>query len=216
MNIYEKLLTVQSKLKAPKSQYNSFGKYNYRNAEDILEAVKPLCVEVGAFIVLTDEIISVGERYYVKATARFIDTQATDGQIKMIDVSASAREEDEKKGMDGSQITGASSSYARKYALNGLLCIDDTKDSDTTNTQGKEPKKDDKKGESKPFEEIPTEKVLTLEEAFNIEVNTQEGVKKLKDLTDEQLKIVKETSKVKDRIKGAEMILIYRSGNVKG
>lgn len=134
MNIYEKLLSVQTALKAPKSQYNAFGKYNYRNCEDILEAVKPLCKEVKALVFLSDELVLIGERYYVQAKATFVDVESTE---KLCAV-AYAREEETKKGMDGSQVTGASSSYARKYALNGLFDIDDTKDSDTTNTHGKE------------------------------------------------------------------------------
>lgn len=215
MNIYEKLLVVQTKLKAPKSQYNNFGKYNYRNAEDILEAVKPLCKEVDALVVLTDEVKCIGDRYYVEATAKFIDVEPINGQLSTIDVKASAREEADKKGMDGGQITGASSSYARKYALNGLFAIDDTKDSDTTNT-GDNGKDKAKKEGKKPFEDIPEqEEMLTLEKALEIEVNTQEGVKTLGQLTDEQLKIVKETSKVKDRVKGAELILLYRAGQKK-
>lgn len=129
MTIYEKLAKIQSTLKAPKGQYNSFGKYKYRNCEDILEAVKPLLAEVKAVVIIGDELELIGSRFYVKATARFIDCE-TDAQITN---TAYAREEDTKKGMDGSQITGASSSYARKYALNGLFAIDDTKDSDTTN-----------------------------------------------------------------------------------
>lgn len=128
--ITQKLATIQQKLKAPKGQYNSFGKYAYRNAEDILEAVKPLCAETGTVVLLSDEIMNIGNRFYVKATAALIDAE-TQTQLT---VSAYAREEEEKKGMDGSQVTGASSSYARKYALNGLFAIDDTKDSDTTNT----------------------------------------------------------------------------------
>ena len=130
--ITQKLATIQQKLKAPKGQYNSFGKYAYRNAEDILEAVKPLCAETGTVVLLSDEIINIGNRFYVKATAALVDAE-TQAQLT---VSAYAREEEEKKGMDGSQVTGASSSYARKYALNGLFAIDDTKDSDTTNTTG--------------------------------------------------------------------------------
>lgn len=133
-NLFEKLLIVQNTLKAPKSQYNAFGKYNYRNCEDILEAVKPICKEVKALVYLTDEIVLIGERYYVKATAKFVDVES--GSTLCVD--AYAREEETKKGMDGSQVTGASSSYARKYALNGLFDIDDTKDSDTTNTHGKD------------------------------------------------------------------------------
>lgn len=130
--ITQKLATIQQKLKAPKGQYNSFGKYAYRNAEDILEAVKPLCAETGTVVLLSDEIINIGNRFYVKATVALVDAE-TQTQLS---VSAYAREEEEKKGMDGSQVTGASSSYARKYALNGLFAIDDTKDSDTTNNAG--------------------------------------------------------------------------------
>ena len=129
MTIYEKLLQVQTELKAPKNQFNSFGNYKYRNCEDILEAVKPILTKVKASIVLSDEVVMIGERYYVRATATFIDVETGESFPN----NAYAREEDSKKGMDGSQITGASSSYARKYALNGLLDIDDTKDSDTTN-----------------------------------------------------------------------------------
>lgn len=129
MTIYEKLAKIQSTLKAPKGQYNSFGKYKYRNCEDILEAVKPLLAEVKAVVIIGDELELIGSRFYVKATVRFIDCE-TDAQITN---TAYAREVDTAKGMDGSQITGASSSYARKYALNGLFAIDDTKDSDATN-----------------------------------------------------------------------------------
>jgi len=135
MSAYSKLLNIQTELKAPKSQRNTFGNYNYRNCEDILEAVKSLLKQEKAIIVLTDEVILIGERYYVKATATFTDIESGES----VSNSAYAREEENKKGMDGSQITGASSSYARKYALNGLLAIDDTKDSDTTN-KGDKPK----------------------------------------------------------------------------
>lgn len=131
MNTLEKLYVVQQQIKAPKGQYNSFGGYKYRNCEDILEAVKPVLDKVKAIIVLSDELVQIGDRYYVKANASFIDIEANENNI--LSNTAYAREEDTKKGMDGSQITGASSSYARKYALNGLLAIDDTKDSDTTN-----------------------------------------------------------------------------------
>lgn len=143
MNIQEKLLEVQSKLKAPKSQYNSFGKYHYRNCEDILEGAKPLLKDVKATIRICDEIVQVGERIYIKATAIFTDTEKPDCEISN---SAYAREEDSKKGMDASQVTGATSSYARKYALNGLLCIDDTKDADS---------QDNSKAEPKPTEKVP-------------------------------------------------------------
>lgn len=126
-SLVQKLQIVQSKLKAPKGQYNNFGKYKYRSLEDIMEAVKPLLAEVGVFLTLSDEIICVSERHYVKATARFSDGE------KEITTTAFAREPLDRKGMDESQITGAASSYARKYALNGLLAIDDTKDADATN-----------------------------------------------------------------------------------
>lgn len=126
-NIYEKLQAIQAALKAPKSQYNSFGKYKYRKAEDILESVKPLLKEQGLALICTDDLVNIGDRYYIKATVTITDGEAS------IFTTAFAREEETKSGMDGSQITGASSSYARKYALNGLLCIDDTADSDTTN-----------------------------------------------------------------------------------
>lgn len=125
MKLHEKLLAIQTKLKAPKGQYNSFGKYSYRSAEDILEAVKPLNAEQGVLLTITDEIKEVGGRVYVVATATVSDGTDT------LQVSAFAREPENKKGMDESQITGATSSYARKYALNGLYAIDDNKDADT-------------------------------------------------------------------------------------
>jgi essential recombination function protein len=122
---------IQHKLKAPKGQYNSFGKYNYRSCEDILEGVKPLLKEHDLALLIDDEIVQIGERYYVKATAKI-----TDGR-EIVSATAYAREPDTKKGMDESQITGATSSYARKYALNALLCIDDTKDADTMDNSKK-------------------------------------------------------------------------------
>lgn len=122
---------IQHKLKAPKGQYNSFGKYNYRSCEDILEGVKPLLKEHNLALLIDDEIVQIGERYYVKATAKI-----TDGR-EIVSATAYAREPDTKKGMDESQITGATSSYARKYALNALLCIDDTKDAETMDNSKK-------------------------------------------------------------------------------
>lgn len=155
VGIYKKLLEIQTELKAPKGQYNSFGKYKYRSCEDILEAVKPICKKHNVTLIISDEIVSIGDnssitytenyydkdlkkenvrnvvtggqRYYIKATATIIDIE--DGSV--LSNTAYAREEETKKGMDGSQITGTASSYARKYALNGLFCIDDTKDADT-------------------------------------------------------------------------------------
>lgn len=135
MNIYGKLTALQNKLKAPKGQYNSFGKYAYRNAEDILESVKPLLAEFGLAMFISDSIEVYDTRTYVKATVTLVNIDKPD---EIIINSAFAREEEEKKGMDGSQITGASSSYARKYAMNAMFAIDDTKDSDTTNTHGKD------------------------------------------------------------------------------
>ena len=141
--IYQKLAAIQAALKAPKSQFNKFGGYKYRKAEDIMEAAKPINKEQGCTLTCTDELQLIGERYYVKATATL--TCVEDGSS--VSTTAYAREEEEKKGMDGSQVTGASSSYARKYALNGLLCIDDTADSDTTN-----------QGDGQPASPVPAKK----------------------------------------------------------
>ena len=137
MSVYLKLLNVQSELKAPKSQYNSFGKYKYRSCEDILEALKPILNKNKATVIISDDILFVEGRHYIKATVKFIDTE----NGEMVENSALAREDEVKKGMDSSQITGSVSSYARKYALNGMFAIDDTKDSDSTNTHGVEPVK---------------------------------------------------------------------------
>lgn len=147
MSVYEKLLSVQSELKAPKSQFNKFGGYQYRSCEDILEALKPICLKHKALTKISDEIIYVEGRHYVKATVTFIDIE--DGQ--KIESYGLAREEESKKGMDGSQITGSSSSYARKYALNGMFAIDDTKDSDATNKHGKDENKADTKANNKVY-----------------------------------------------------------------
>ena len=118
---------AQAELKAPKNQYNSFGKYNYRSCEDILEAAKPICRKHSLVLLLTDKPVCIGERYYIEATARLYDTESD----LFLESTASARGADTKKGMDDSQVTGTASSYARKYALNGLFNIDDTKDADT-------------------------------------------------------------------------------------
>lgn len=167
MNIYEKLLAIQCELKAPKSQYNSFAKYNYRNCEDILEAVKPICKKYNAALRLTDEIICVGGRNYVCATAILVDCE---NPMEFVTANANAREDDEKKGMDGSQITGSSSSYARKYALNGLFDIDDTKDSDSSNNGDKieEKKQNDHK---KPEVPQSLKNSMNLQEAMNYTIN---------------------------------------------
>ena len=122
------LVKIQAELKAPKNQTNNFGKYKYRSAEDIIEAVKPILNKYGTALVVSDEVVQVGDRIYIKATATLLD-----GTDDSISVNGWAREEEVKKGMDAAQITGSASSYARKYALNGLFAIDDTKDSDATN-----------------------------------------------------------------------------------
>lgn len=132
MEFIEKIVAIQSELKAPKGQYNSFGKYNYRSCEDILEGVKPLLAKHGLVLTIQDSIDLIGDRFYVKATATI-----TDGK-EQLSTSAYARESLDKKGMDASQVTGATSSYARKYAINGLLAIDDTKDADTMDNSKKQ------------------------------------------------------------------------------
>lgn len=125
--IFAALMAVQAELKAPKNQYNSFGKYDYRSAEDIIEAVKPLLKDNGLFLNMSDDIVLIGDRYYVKATVKVVDVVTGES----VQTSALAREAAQKKGMDESQVTGTASSYARKYALNGLFAIDDNRDADT-------------------------------------------------------------------------------------
>lgn len=134
----KRIIAIQQELKAPKNQYNSFGKYKYRSCEDILEGVKPLLNKHNLLLTVNDEIVVLNNRFYVKATATIFD----DTGAELIHACAYAREEESKKGMDGSQVTGASSSYARKYALNGLFAIDDTKDSDATNNTPQKKAKD--------------------------------------------------------------------------
>lgn len=139
MNFLEKISNVQKELKAPKGQYNKFGNYNFRNCEDIVEAVKPILSKYKLVLNINDDIVLIGDRFYIKATATIYDIES---ENKM-STTAFAREPLEKKGMDESQLTGASSSYARKYALNGLFAIDDTKDADSNSyTQLQQPKKE--------------------------------------------------------------------------
>ena len=135
----QRVMMVQSELNAPKNQFNKFGGYRYRNCEDIFNAVKPLLKKYLLSLFVTDDVVIEGERYYIKTTATVFDTLSDEALIN----TAYAREEESKKGMDSSQVTGASSSYARKYALNGLFLIDDVKDSDTTNTETKVPFKNE-------------------------------------------------------------------------
>lgn len=183
MNIYEKLLNVQIELKAPKNQFNKFGGFKYRSCEDILEALKPVLSKYKLAMIITDDIITVNNRNYVKATVRLFNTE----KEEFIENSAIAREEESKKGMDGSQITGASSSYARKYALNGLFAIDDTKDSDSTNTYDGVEKKSKVQEylNSRPGMVERLTEYLTgekLEKTLN-----HFGVKEIDEMTDEQL-----------------------------
>ena len=182
--IYEKLAKVQAELKAPKGQFNSFGKYHYRSQEDILEAVKPILSRQGMTINLTDDIVLVGERYYVKSTATVSDGTDT------ISVTAFAREPNEKKGMDESQITGTASSYARKYALNGLFAIDDTKDSDTE----EQPKQTIEKREATTAQKQPTNKLdeTLIKEASSLKIDLNKVAtylkKNVQELTNDDLK----------------------------
>lgn len=173
MSVWEKLLVIQSSLKAPKGQRNTFGNYNYRSCEDILEALKPILAEVKAVVMLSDKVDMIGIRYYITATATLLDIETGE----TTSVSASAREADSKKCADESQITGAASSYARKYALNGLFAIDDTKDADYTNNgrdasnkppaKTKEPEQYICASCGKPFEEFEYKgKQYTARDAF--------------------------------------------------
>lgn len=153
MNIYEKLTEVQNELKAPKSKYNSFGKYNYRSCEDILEAVKPILKAKRLAMTVKDDVFNIGDRFYIMATVTVYDCESEE----KVTTTAYAREDADKKEMDGSQITGSSSSYARKYALNGMFAIDDTKDADGWNTHDK-----DRTVEKKEAERATEEQVAKL------------------------------------------------------
>lgn len=176
MSVYEKLSKVQTELKAPKGQYNSFGKYKYRSCEDILEAVKPLNAKHGVVLTVGDEVVEISNRFYVKATATFVDIENGEKIIN----TALAREDDAKKGMDGSQITGTASSYARKYCLNGLFCIDDTKDADTDEYRHQQ--------ERKPQESKPQERqYVKVVNGRTAVINSNGEYVDIEDLTVEQL-----------------------------
>ena len=151
-----KLCEIQKNLVAPKGQFNSFAKFKYRSCEDILEAVKPLLGD--SILTISDEIVLIGDRYYVKATAVLVDGTSTHK------VSGYAREPENKKGMDASQITGTASSYARKYALNGLFCIDDAKDADTDEHQQQTKNDNKKNSEPIPDARIMSKLIVMLEE----------------------------------------------------
>lgn len=185
MNVYEKLMEVQQTLNAPKNQYNSFGKYNYRSCEDILEGLKPCLKKVKACVQIMDSIEMIGERIYVKATAIFYDAESGESVMN----TAFARESSEKKGMDDSQVTGATSSYARKYALNGLFCIDDVKDADTRDNREESKKKTDSaKASADHMKRIADQCEKT---GVNPQlVLTYLGISKMSDMTEEQYKDV--------------------------
>lgn len=170
-DIYTKLSHIQNELKAPKNQFNKFGNYKYRSCEDILEALKPLCAKYKATLIIYDEIVMIGDRYYVKAIAKLYDQETTD----YIEAYAFARESQAKKGMDDSQVTGATSSYARKYALNGLFNIDDTKDFDTNEVHQQS---NQKQGNTQPKQQ-PQQQGF---EQANLMANIDNCLKKLKEL----------------------------------
>ena len=193
-----KLLNMQQELKATKSQYNSFGRYNYRSCEDILEAVKPLLAKYKCILTMEDRVELIGDRYYLKAMAILEDTESED----KIEKWAFAREQNEKKGMDDSQVTGAASSYARKYALNGLFCIDDNKDADTDEqkrvtiaAEKKEPKKISQEQVNYMQKVIEENKIAN---DFVEQILLKYGYDKLEDILDKDyIKIGKEIKEVK-------------------
>ncbi len=164
------LIKIQQELKAPKGNYNSFGKYKYRSCEDILEAVKPLCIKHDAVLTISDDLCLIGDRYYIKATARL---KTADSEFE---VTAYAREPETKKGMDDSQVTGTASSYARKYALNGLFCIDDTKDADTDEYQRQTNRQPKQKATDLATREQKTE---FLDECKRLNVNHDDVLKQV-------------------------------------
>lgn len=186
MTIYEKLLKIQTELKVPKSQYNKFGNYYYRNCEDIQEALKPLMKEVKATLIIRDEIIKVEERYYIKAIVQFIDCETGE----KIENYAFAREEGEKKGMDVSQVTGSTSSYARKYALNGLFCIDDVKDADNDNNKDNQKQQKTTTNKNNTSPKITQPMINTIQSL--IEKYASKGLKIEKILKSYQLKDIKD------------------------
>ena len=194
MNIYEKLLKAQVELKAPKGQYNSFGKYKYRSCEDILEALKPVLDKLKLTLFIKDDVIEVNTRNYVKATIVLVNIEKPD---EIIETSALAREEETKKGMDGSQITGTSSSYARKYALNGLFMIDDTKDNDNSSAKIEranraEAERQEEKQKVQEFLNSRAGMIETLNENLSSDklkrMLTAYKVEEIWQMTDEQLK----------------------------
>lgn len=207
MKLVQKLLNIQNELKCAKTQFNEYGQYYYRNCEDILEAVKPLCKKYQTVLRLYDEIVLIGDRYYVKAYAVLSDTEDGNECDDIMNVSY-AREEENLKGMTGAQLTGSTSSYARKYALNGLFNIDDTKDADFTNTgdKDKKPPQNDKKGTTQPATPAP----MTLHIAENITALKGDKKVKFKELTTEELEKLAAQDKRKDWQEAANLILDFK------
>ena len=208
MNIYEKLSVVQTELRAPKNQFNGFGKYKYRNCEDILEAVKPLLAKNKLTMLISDEIEHIGERFYIKATVTLFDVETGETII----TSKLAREEETKKGMDASQLTGSTSSYAAKYALNGLFLIDDTKDADATNNHGNDQKNENKndkptqkKGTKKITIDTYLEAIRKYEKEYQTEIKDYLVDKALMEIEDLNFEQAKELAiRIKDKVKGGK------------
>lgn len=216
--IYQKLAEIQNDLFVPKGQHNDYGNYSYRSCEDVLKAVKPICKEKGCVLFITNEMEVIGDRNYVKAIVRLVEIETGE----QLESTAHAREEENKKGMDGSQITGAASSYARKYALAGMFCIDNEKDSDATNDHGKgarQDKTDDQKNEalkkSVDKDKLPTKDGKVSKEQWdklNAEmertgidakvVTSMFNVKDIKDMTEAQvITALNKFAKTKDKAK---------------
>lgn len=191
MNVYEKLAIIQEKISVPKNNVNDYGKYNYRSCEDILAAVKPLLKETGTVLTLDDELVLINERYYVKATATLVSVDENDGAPDSITNCAYAREEETKKGLDASQITGSCSSYARKYALAGLFLLDSEKDADTRDNSEPE----ERPSEDKMVKKITDTQLKTLRakcEADKVDeayICKSFHIKDLKELTGAQYKV---------------------------
>lgn len=198
MNLTEKLSVIQQELIAPKNQYNSFGKYSYRSCEDILEGLKPFLKKLKVVVTVSDEIVAIGDRFYVKATATIHDCESSEH----LSNNAYARESDEKRGMDASQVTGAASSYARKYALNGLFCIDDVKDADARDNRQQPTEEEQKRLENMRISEV---KVKALVERCSKEGVGREKILNLykvssyADLTEKQFRNINDNWK---KIKG--------------
>lgn len=201
MNIYKKLFNIQQELKAPKNLYNKFGNYNYRSTETIIEAAKPLLKTNSLILLINDEVQEIGGKNYIKATAKLVDIETGES----IENSALAREDEDRKKMDSPQITGSCSSYARKYALNGLFCIDDIKDSDATNKHGKD------EGKSI-LQEIKEEKEFAGPESEKHNVKNIWTKKPSETTKQEEDKVISFNQSSQDPITKTEMMFIYSRG----